>query len=97
MAFLTAFFFIAFGLNPPLIPSTNAVPLGGVPNIIALPAGGSVPFHIQARDWRHLLEVLALSNRSRIEASFEALAATKQELKLRTVIQFFRVGVKSLL
>jgi len=64
---------------------------GEVPNVISLPAGRFLPFHFQAPDWRHLLEVLARLGGTRVEASIEATAETERELKLRTVVQFVRV------
>ena len=53
-----------------------------------------MPFHIQAPDWRHLLKMMARLSGTRVEASIEAMAGTKQELKLRTVVQFVRVRVQ---
>jgi hypothetical protein len=87
------FFFVALGFNPPQISSIKTTLKGGVPNVISLPTGKFVPFHIQAPDWRHLLKMMARLSGSRIEASIEAMAGTKQELKLRTVVQFVRVCI----
>lgn len=56
--------------------------------------GKYVPFHIQAPNWRHLLKMMARLSGSRVEASIEALAANKQELKLRTIVQFVRVRTR---
>ena len=67
---------------------------GEVPNVISLPTGRFVPFRIQAPDWRHLLKMMAQLSGTRVEASTEAMADTKQESKLRTVVQFVRVSVK---
>ena len=67
---------------------------GVVPNVISLPPGRFVPFHIQAPEWGHLLKVMARLSGSRIEASIEAMAEAEQELKLRTVVQFVRVCVR---
>lgn len=89
--------FAALGFNAPQISSIKTTLKGGVPNVISLPTGKYVPFHIQAPDWRHLLKMMARLSGSRIEASVEAMAGSKQELKLRTVIQFVKVRTKSLL
>ena len=88
---LGPFPFAALGFNAPQISSINTTLKGGVPTVISLPSGRFVPFHIQAPDWRHLLKMMARLSGTRIEASVEALAATKQELKLRTVVQFVKV------
>ena len=84
----------ALGFNPPQISSIKTTLKGGVPNVISLPTGRFVPFHIQAPDWRHLLKMMARLSGTRVEASIEAMAGTKQELKLRTVVQFVRVRVQ---
>lgn len=59
--------------------------------MVSLPVGKTPPFHIQAPNWRQLLKLMARLSGTRIEASLEAMAATKQELKLRTVVQFIKV------
>ena len=64
---------------------------GSLPNIIALPYGKSPPMHIRAASWRQLLKLMAKLSTTQIEPSVEAVAATKGELRLRTVVQFFRV------
>lgn len=64
---------------------------GPLPNIIALPYGKCPPMHVQARSWRQLLKLMAKLSATQIEPSTEAIAATKGELKLRTVVQFFKV------
>ena len=68
---------------------------GGVPNVISLPTGKFVPFHIQVPDWHHFLKMMARLSGTRVEASIEAMKDTKQELKLRNVVQFVRVRVQS--
>ena len=87
--------FVALGFNGPQISAIKTTLKGGVPNVISLPAGRFVPFHIQAPDWRHLLKMMARLSGTRIEASIEAMAGTKQEMKLRTIVQFVRVSIKS--
>ena len=79
----------AFGFNTP--PMDNLEMRGSVPNIIALPFGKSPPMYIRAPSWRQLLKLMAKLSATRVEASVEALAVTKGELQLRTVIQFFKV------
>src|SRR5712671_7543880 len=64
---------------------------GPLPHIIALPYGKSPPMHIRAASWRQLLKLMAKLGATRIEPSVQAVAATKGELKLRTVVQFFKV------
>ncbi|KAF8272531.1 hypothetical protein EI94DRAFT_1566037 [Lactarius quietus] len=62
-----------------------------LPNIIALPYGKCPPMHVQAPSWRQLLKLMAKLSATQIEPSTEAIAGTKGELKLRTVVQFFKV------
>lgn len=64
---------------------------GPLPNIISLPFGKCPPLHIQAPTWKQLLILLTRMSESRIEPTVEAVAATKIELKLRTVVQFVKV------
>jgi hypothetical protein len=68
-----------------------------MPNIISLPYTRCPPLHLQAPDWRHLLRLMARLSGTRIEPSVEATTVSKVELKLRTVIQFIKVGVTLLL
>lgn len=63
-----------------------------MPNIISLPYTRCPPLHLQAPDWRHLLRLMARLSGTRIEPSVEATTVSKVELKLRTVIQFIKVG-----
>ncbi|KAF7983931.1 hypothetical protein HWV62_18328 [Athelia sp. TMB] len=82
---------ISLGFTAPAI-STMMTPLqGAMPNIITLPFGKSPPLHIQAPSWRHLLKLMARLSGTRIEPTPEAIAISKGELKLRTVVQFVRV------
>lgn len=64
---------------------------GPIPNVIALPYRKHPPMHIHARSWRQLLKLMAKLSGTQIEPSVEAMAVTKGELKLRTVVQFFKV------
>jgi hypothetical protein len=79
----------AFGFNTP--PTQDFAMRGPLPNIIALPYGKSPPLHIRAQNWRQLLKLMAKLSTTQVEPSVEAVAATKGELQLRTVIQFFKV------
>lgn len=82
---------LALGFTPPAI-STMMEPMQGpMPNIITLPFGKSPPLHIQAPSWRHLLKLMARLSGTRIEPTTEAIAITRGELKLRTVVQFVKV------
>ena len=81
----------AVGFTPPTISSTPAHMSGPMPNIITLPFGKSPPLHLQAPSWRHLLKLMARLSGTRIEPTLEAVAVTKEDLKLRTVVQFIRV------
>ncbi|KAF8974185.1 hypothetical protein BDZ97DRAFT_1899941 [Flammula alnicola] len=61
-----------------------------MPNIISLPYARCPPLHLQAPDWRHLLRLMARLSGTRIEPTIEAMAITKTDLKLRTVVQFIK-------
>ncbi|KAF9006497.1 hypothetical protein BDQ17DRAFT_287530 [Cyathus striatus] len=63
---------------------------GALPNIISLPYGKAPPLHIQAPSWRQTLRLLARMSGSRMEPAVEAMAVTKSDMKLRTVVQFFK-------
>lgn len=80
---------IAFGFNPP--PMENFGMRGSFPDTFALPFGKSAPLHIRASSWRQLLKLMAKLSTVRIEPTVEAVAGTKGDLHLRTVIQFFKV------
>jgi hypothetical protein len=64
---------------------------GPLPNVIALPYGKASPMHIRASSWRQLLVLMAKLGNTEIQPSVEASAATKGDLYLRTVVQFFKV------
>jgi hypothetical protein len=80
---------IAFGDHTP--PVENVYFRGGLPNVLALPYGKGQPMHVRASSWRQLLKLLAKLSATHIEPTVEARAATKGELLLRTVVQFFKV------
>ncbi|KDR83873.1 hypothetical protein GALMADRAFT_236334 [Galerina marginata CBS 339.88] len=81
---------VAIGFTPPHI-STELVPMqDSVPNLITLPYSRCPPLYVQAPDWSHLLRLMARLSTSRIEATVQAMAISKTELKLRTVIQFLK-------
>jgi len=83
---------VSLGFNPPQITANETKFRGVIPHVISLPTSRSVPCHIQAPDWRHLLKAMSQLSESRIESSMEGLASTKAELKLRAVVQFVRVN-----
>ena len=80
---------LAFGFYQP--PMELSMMRGSLPDVIALPFGKCPPMHIHGRSWRQLLKLMAKLSGTRIEPSVSALAATKGDLKLRTVINFFKV------
>ncbi|KAH9966048.1 hypothetical protein BC827DRAFT_1125824 [Russula dissimulans] len=79
----------AFGFNTP--PMENREMRGPLPDIISLPYGKGPPMHIRAASWRQLLKLMAKLSATRIEPSVGAVAVTKGELNLRTVVQFFKL------
>lgn len=79
----------AFGFNPP--PVENFGMRDPFPDKFFLPYGKSAPLHIRASSWRQLLKLMAKLSTVRIEPTVEAVAATKGDLHLRTVVQFFKV------
>lgn len=82
---------VSMGFKPPSI-STILSPMGeAMPNIITLPYGKAPTFHIQSPSWRHLLKLMARLSGTRVEPTLEALTVAKDELKLRTVIQFVKI------
>lgn len=82
---------VSMGFKPPSI-STILSPMGeAMPNIITLPHGKAPTFHIQSPSWRHLLKLMARLSGTRVEPTLEALTVAKDELKLRTVIQFVKI------
>ncbi|KAI5123427.1 hypothetical protein M0805_006132 [Coniferiporia weirii] len=82
---------ISFGFNAPSLDIAHRPMQGPIPNIITLPYGKCPPLHIQAPNWKQLLKLLTRLSESRIEPTVEALAGTKSELRLRTVLQFVKV------
>lgn len=88
MSFLTA-----IGFKGPTMSTRLLQMQDPIPNIISLPYTRCPPLHLQAPDWRHLLRLMARLSGTRMEPTVEALAVSKAELKLRTVIQFVKVGV----
>jgi hypothetical protein len=62
-----------------------------MPNIISLPHGKCPPLHLQGPSWRHLLKLMAMLSGTRLEATVEAMAVSKTEMQLRTVVQFVKV------
>jgi hypothetical protein len=81
----------AMGFHVPNITTDMPMMEGGLVQTVALPLGPSVPFHIKAPTWRELLKLMARMSETRIEPTVEALAQTKSEPKLRTIVQFIKV------
>jgi hypothetical protein len=80
---------LAFGFCQP--PMELSMMQGPLPEVLALPYGKYPPMHVHGRSWRQLLKLMAKLSGTRIEPSVAALAATRGELKLRTVVHFFKV------
>lgn len=68
-----------------------------LPNIVSLPYGRCPPLHFQAPSWRHLLRLLARLSGSRLEPTVAAMAVSRTDPKLRTVIQFVKVSERHVL
>jgi hypothetical protein len=66
---------------------------GVMPNIISLPYGRGAPLHLQGPSWKHLLKLMAKLSGTRLEPTVSAMAISKRDLKLRTVIQFIKVSI----
>ncbi|KAG6831399.1 hypothetical protein H0H92_011001 [Tricholoma furcatifolium] len=77
--------FMAPKISSQLVPMTD-----DMPPIISLPYGKARPLHLQGQSWRHLLKLMASLSGTRMEASLDAIAATKSAPRLRTVIQFLK-------
>ena len=83
--------FSAIGFFAPPISTDLITTLAVMPNIISLPYGKCPPLHLQGPSWRHLLMLMARLSGTRLEATLEAVAVNKTEMKLRTVVQFVKV------
>ncbi|KZV64845.1 hypothetical protein PENSPDRAFT_756985 [Peniophora sp. CONT] len=81
---------LSFGFQPPPMSPHQVLMQDPIPNIISLPYGKAPPMHIQATSWKHLLRLLAKLSATRIEPALDALAVTKDPLKLRVVVQFIK-------
>ncbi|PPQ77374.1 hypothetical protein CVT25_010956 [Psilocybe cyanescens] len=86
---------VTIGFKPPAI-STRLLPMQDpMPNIISIPYSRCPPLHFQAPDWRHLLRLMARLSGTRIEPTVEAMAVTRADLRLRTVVQFIKPNPSS--
>jgi hypothetical protein len=83
--------FSAIGFFAPPISTDLLTTLEVMPNIISLPYGKCPPLHLQGPSWRHLLKLMAMLSGTKLEATLEAMAVSKTEMKLRTVVQFVKV------
>lgn len=86
---------VSIGFDPPPMSAQLGTWNKALPTIISLPFGRSVPLHVQAPSWRHVLKLLARLPGTSIQPTIEALAETKMEHKLRTVIQFAKPHLAS--
>ncbi|KAK2466122.1 hypothetical protein APHAL10511_001764 [Amanita phalloides] len=81
---------VSIGFEPPLI-STQILPWKDpLPTIISLPYGRSLPLHIQATSWRHMLKLLTRLPGTTIQATIDAMAVTKSDHRLRIVVQYVK-------
>lgn len=81
---------VAFGFfTPPMTPH-QVLWKEPIPNIFSLPYGKAPPMHIQATSWKHLLRLAAKLSATRVEPALDALAVTKDPLRLRVVVQFIK-------
>ena len=81
---------VAFGFQPPAMSPHQSLMQDPIPNIISLPYGKAPPMHIQATSWKHLLRLAAKLSTTRVEPALDALAVTKDPLRLRVVVQFIK-------
>ncbi|KAG6854868.1 hypothetical protein C0991_012058 [Blastosporella zonata] len=81
---------VSVGFMAPKISSQLGPMMEEMPPIISLPYGKARPLHLLGPSWRHLLKLMASLSGTRMEASLEAMAATKTAPKLRTIIQFIK-------
>ncbi|RDB22537.1 hypothetical protein Hypma_010030 [Hypsizygus marmoreus] len=81
---------VSVGFKAPTISSRLVAMSDPMPNIISLPYGRCPPLHVHGPSWRHLLRLMAMLSGTRLEPTLDAVAVTKTDLKLRTVIQFIK-------
>ncbi|KAF8639794.1 hypothetical protein AX17_001053 [Amanita inopinata Kibby_2008] len=81
---------VSIGFDAPVMSTQLTMLQGPMPSIISLPYGRNLPLHIQAPNWRHMLRLMARLPGTTIQATIEAMAMTKSEFKLRTVVQLVK-------
>ncbi|EAU84680.2 hypothetical protein CC1G_00199 [Coprinopsis cinerea okayama7 len=86
---------VSIGFTQPTLSPVRKPMEGAVPNIISLPYGRCPALHIQAPSWKHVLKLMARMSSTKFEPTVQAMAITKTELKLRTVVQFVRPSPSS--
>ena len=84
--------YVALGFDAPSLSPQPEPMRGPIPHIITLPNSKAPPLHIQAPSWKQLLKLMTRLSESRIEPTVDALAGTKEDLRLRTVVQFVKVS-----
>ncbi|KAF8631597.1 hypothetical protein AX15_002345 [Amanita polypyramis BW_CC] len=86
---------VSIGFEPPVLSPQLSTWQKPLPTIISLPYNRSVPLHIQATSWRHMLKLMARLPGTSVQATLDAMAASKTEHKLRTVVQFVKPHLAS--
>ncbi|KAK7060492.1 hypothetical protein VNI00_001257 [Paramarasmius palmivorus] len=85
---------VSMAFAPPVISYHNE-PMSTPPQVITLAYGRSPPLHVQGPNWRQLLKLMARLAGTRVEPTVEAMAQVKTDMRLRTVVQFFRPQLSS--
>ncbi|KAG6911236.1 hypothetical protein DXG01_003103 [Tephrocybe rancida] len=81
---------VSVGFKAPMISEQLKVMEEDMPPIISLPYGKARPLHLQGPSWRHMLKLMASLSGTQMHPSVDALAVTKTQPKLRTVVQFVK-------
>ncbi|PFH51408.1 hypothetical protein AMATHDRAFT_142541, partial [Amanita thiersii Skay4041] len=81
---------IAIGFDGPMLSTQLPVMQDAMPSIISLPYGRSLPLHIQAPNWRHMLKLMARLPGTTIQPTIEAMSISKAQFQLRTVVQLVK-------
>ncbi|KAF5322290.1 hypothetical protein D9619_000503 [Psilocybe cf. subviscida] len=86
---------VSIGFTSPVVSTRLETMKETFPTLISMPHARCPPLHLQAPDWRHLLRLMARLSQTKIQATVEALAAAKGDLKLRTVVQFIKPNAQA--
>lgn len=81
---------VSIGFKPPMLSARLQPMEAEIPNIISLPGGKGPPLHFHSPSWRNMLKLMARMSSTKLEPTVNAMANSKTELKLRTVIQFVK-------